>query len=477
MIDRRFESSLAPTKTFIPPRSIIGIRLVWKDKNTEDKMEDKRINDATHRVAPKEQLRAIIFYEWRGGTVATAGARNINGRLGEGTTTIRTVKRWIARFASGDIDFEDKPQSGRLYTVEDSAIFDDVKEDPEIDTRSLATRPDSNQQSSAAPRPSATQNCSMNPSHLDGRHSVYPGEQSAYATTYGAELTIKSCCPPADPKSTVATLTAIVAIPSLYNYMQHVQSSLQTEVDFCKHRTNGLFDQYERMQRVKGVRGGIVKRQAGYDSGDAGVQSDASEQAPTCCSCKSGLAGPPGPPGLDGPDGKDGLPGANGEPGADAAPDAVPTADDFCFDCPAGPPGPPGNPGPKGPNGNPGADGQPGPDGQPGQPGAPGPQGPPGADGQPGQPGEPGPPGIVEEVPVPDGPAGPPGPPGPPGPDGQPGAPGQPGQDGPQGPPGDPGRDGAPGNPGAPGEQGPLGETGAGGGCDHCPPPRTAPGY
>ncbi|KIH67246.1 nematode cuticle collagen domain protein [Ancylostoma duodenale] len=277
--------------------------------------------------------------------------------------------------------------------------------------------------------------------------------------------------------STVATLTAIVAIPSLYNYMQHVQSSLQTEVDFCKHRTTGLFDQYERMQRVKGVRGGIVKRQAGYDSGDAGVQADAPQQAGTCCSCKSGLAGPPGPPGLDGPDGKDGQPGANGEPGADAAPDAVPTADDFCFDCPAGPPGPPGNPGPKGPNGNPGADGQPGPDGQPGQPGAPGPQGPPGADGQPGQPGEQGPPGVVEEVPVPDGPAGPPGPPGPPGPDGQPGAPGQPGQDGPQGPPGDPGRDGAPGNPGAPGEQGPLGETGAGGGCDHCPPPRTAPGY
>ena len=32
--------------------------------------------------------------------------------------------------------------------------------------------------------------------------------------------------------STIATLTAIVAIPSLYNYMQHVQSTLQTEVAF-----------------------------------------------------------------------------------------------------------------------------------------------------------------------------------------------------------------------------------------------------
>ncbi|KAK6052457.1 nematode cuticle collagen domain protein [Cooperia oncophora] len=270
--------------------------------------------------------------------------------------------------------------------------------------------------------------------------------------------------------STVATLTAIVAIPSLYNYMQHVQSSLQTEVEFCKHRTNGLFDQYERMQRIKGVRGGIVKRQAGYDapgeykSPDAAVQGDTIQQA----------ANQDLPDHLVLPDSMVPM-----ERTVYQAPmeslflllmtsasiallvlqDHQETQD------------------PKGPNGNPGADGQPGPDGQPGQPGPPGPQGPPGADGEPGQPGEQGAPGVVEEVAVPDGPAGPPGPPGPPGPDGQPGAPGQPGMDGPQGPPGDPGRDGAPGNPGAPGEQGPLGETGAGGGCDHCPPPRTAPGY
>ena len=48
--------------------------------------------------------------------------------------------------------------------------------------------------------------------------------------------------------STVATLTAIVAVPMLYNYMQHVQSSLQTEVDFCHHRTDGLWDEYKRVR-------------------------------------------------------------------------------------------------------------------------------------------------------------------------------------------------------------------------------------
>ncbi|VDO26088.1 unnamed protein product, partial [Onchocerca flexuosa] len=44
--------------------------------------------------------------------------------------------------------------------------------------------------------------------------------------------------------STVATLTAIVAVPMLYNYVQHVQSSLEGELEFCKYRTDGLWNEY-----------------------------------------------------------------------------------------------------------------------------------------------------------------------------------------------------------------------------------------
>lgn len=44
--------------------------------------------------------------------------------------------------------------------------------------------------------------------------------------------------------STVATLTAIVAVPMLYNYAQHVQSSLEGELEFCKYRTDGLWNEY-----------------------------------------------------------------------------------------------------------------------------------------------------------------------------------------------------------------------------------------
>ncbi|KAK0395905.1 hypothetical protein QR680_001482 [Steinernema hermaphroditum] len=82
----------------------------------------------------------------------------------------------------------------------------------------------------------------------------------------------------------------------------------------------------------------------------------------------------------------------------------------------------------------------------------------------------------VTEAPGTPGPAGPAGPPGPPGPDGKPGTSGA-GQPGPPGPAGDPGKDGGPGSDGQPGGPGELGPSGSGGGCDHCPPPRTAPGY
>ena len=46
-----------------------------------------------------------------------------------------------------------------------------------------------------------------------------------------------------------------------------------------------------------------------------------------------------------------------------------------------------------------------------------------------------------------------------------------------QGPPGDAGGPGAPGQPGQPGGDGDSGGDGGHGACDHCPPPRTAPGY
>ncbi|ULU08395.1 hypothetical protein L3Y34_019522 [Caenorhabditis briggsae] len=275
--------------------------------------------------------------------------------------------------------------------------------------------------------------------------------------------------------ATIATLVAIVATPMMYNYLQHVQSSLQNEVEFCRHRTDGLWDEFSRFEVVHGKETRIKRRARAfgaesYSTGAGGGGGGG------CCSCGIGAAGPPGPPGADGNPGTDGAAGNPGQAGADAEAAAAPTAADFCFDCPPGPAGPAGNAGPPGPPGGPGAPGNTPAGGAAGAAGPPGPPGPPGNDGAPGAPGNPGAPGAVNTVPGQQGPPGPPGPAGPPGAAGNRGTAGY-AQPGPPGPAGDAGPDGAPGNPGQPGPAGDAGAPGSGGGCDHCPPPRTAPGY
>ncbi|KAK6736963.1 hypothetical protein RB195_019574 [Necator americanus] len=106
----------------------------------------------------QEQLRAIIFYEWHGGIGATAAAHNINIKLHEGATTIRTVK---------DSDFEDKPRSsgGGVFDSDKSSLSKTppfstyaVEEDPKINFRSFATRLGCNH-SSVASRPLTTEKC------------------------------------------------------------------------------------------------------------------------------------------------------------------------------------------------------------------------------------------------------------------------------------------------------------------------------
>ncbi|GMS84272.1 hypothetical protein PENTCL1PPCAC_6447, partial [Pristionchus entomophagus] len=256
--------------------------------------------------------------------------------------------------------------------------------------------------------------------------------------------------------STIATLTAIVAVPMLYNYIQHIQSNLQDDVEFCKHRTSGLWEEYHRYETINGrskraaehqwfgdrrqlqknVRRAdpmrVVARAAGtYDTApastyQAGGAAVAGGGGGACCSCGMGQAGPPGLPGQDGAPGNDGAPGLSGSNGAPASSGAYATPE-FCFDCPPGPAGPAGAPGPAGPAGNPGSAGGNAPAGAPGPAGPAGPPGPAGNPGAAGAPGGPGPAGSTIEAPGSPGPAGPPGPAGAPGPAGNPGPDGQPG--------------------------------------------------
>ncbi|KAK6041690.1 nematode cuticle collagen domain protein, partial [Cooperia oncophora] len=101
--------------------------------------------------------------------------------------------------------------------------------------------------------------------------------------------------------STVATLVCVVSVPMLYNYMQHMQSVMQNEVDFCKSRTGNIWREVTRTQALA-------------------APSRKARQAGGCCGCGVSPAGPPGPPGQDGQPGNDGQPGQPGRNGPDGPP-------------------------------------------------------------------------------------------------------------------------------------------------------------
>ena len=57
----------------------------------------------------------------------------------EDITSIAMVRRWFVRFMEKDTDFEDKLCSRCPLAIDDCVILDTVKEDPKVNTRSLAT--------------------------------------------------------------------------------------------------------------------------------------------------------------------------------------------------------------------------------------------------------------------------------------------------------------------------------------------------
>nr|CAD2146618.1 unnamed protein product [Meloidogyne enterolobii] len=289
--------------------------------------------------------------------------------------------------------------------------------------------------------------------------------------------------------SVLSAIFCVLSIPFIYNYLQHIQSVIESESDYCKYRSNSLWKELSRTLQqkplIKNSHQNKRKTRQGYFPVEAATFGPLSPNSSEAlygaqligqkCGCSYGAHGEPGEAGLDGKDGADGLPGTDGQPGQEAVGGAK--HKDFCIECPPGQIGPRGQPGEKG---EPGEPGQPGIDadgGIRGPAGLPGPPGPPGAPGIPGRKGVAGKPGLQIEQQGNSGPAGPVGAKGPAGEKGAPGVPGHPGQPGSKGLPGDRGPVGSPGKVGEPGKKGQQGEHGLPGGCTHCPIPRTAPGY
>eukprot|EP01133_Synstelium_polycarpum_P027263 gene27263-32855_t len=57
--------------------------------------------------------------------------------------------------------------------------------------------------------------------------------------------------------STIATLICVISVPMFYNYMQHMQSVMQNEVDFCKSRSGNIWREVTRTQTLSKINGGV----------------------------------------------------------------------------------------------------------------------------------------------------------------------------------------------------------------------------
>jgi len=312
--------------------------------------------------------------------------------------------------------------------------------------------------------------------------------------------------------STVAVTGCLLAFPLVFHFIQILDASIQSDLDFCQTRSRDMWNEMmdihiaggqhdsarvaramvlskenemrmkrfaDKSQSLKFWADRIAKDQPEPRENKPVANPSAAQQSyGGCCTCHRGPAGPPGPPGRDGADGGNGSPGQPGERG-EPAPSDRSLLDFYPKQCPCegAPQGDQGPAGPRGADGQAGAAGAPGGDGQPG---GPGPRGPPGENGRAGQNGQKGPTGDAGRG---TSRAGAPGAPGGPGRTGAAGAPGQTGpagkdgQPGSAGGPGDIGAAGANGRPGGPGSDGNQGLQGDPGTCTHCPPARLAPGY
>jgi hypothetical protein len=67
--------------------------------------------------------------------------------------------------------------------------------------------------------------------------------------------------------STVAAFAAIVTLPSLYSYIQHVNSQLDNEMNFCKARADQMYTELSTLNAGKAAHHEAQKRQASSGSG------------------------------------------------------------------------------------------------------------------------------------------------------------------------------------------------------------------
>jgi histone-lysine N-methyltransferase SETMAR len=86
----------------------------------------------------KQNIRAIIFYEWKQGSKSSECLKKMCDTLGCNIVKIRTMQKWYQRFKAGNYDLEDEERSGRPKEINDEAIVDFLVSNPSAASEDIA---------------------------------------------------------------------------------------------------------------------------------------------------------------------------------------------------------------------------------------------------------------------------------------------------------------------------------------------------
>ena len=84
-----------------------------------------------------KHLRHIMLYEFRKNDNAAKALENIRA-IYPNSLSHTTVKRWFARFRSGDTSLEDMPGRGRKVEFDVDSLESLVESNPKMTTREMA---------------------------------------------------------------------------------------------------------------------------------------------------------------------------------------------------------------------------------------------------------------------------------------------------------------------------------------------------
>ncbi|CAF2057187.1 unnamed protein product [Rotaria magnacalcarata] len=86
------------------------------------------------------EIRVLLRHYWKKGLSARAAAAEICEVEGEGTIGKTAAIKWFKRFEDGDLDFEDKPRSGRPSILDEEDLRAALEDEPSSNTRDLTDK-------------------------------------------------------------------------------------------------------------------------------------------------------------------------------------------------------------------------------------------------------------------------------------------------------------------------------------------------